>query len=31
MIDNFGLYLIITKAVLSYQEIARIAVKYKIT
>ncbi len=31
MIDNFGLYLIITKAVLSYQEIARIAVKYNIT
>ena len=30
MIDNFGLYLIITKAVLSYQEIARIAVKYNI-
>lgn len=30
MIDNFGLYLIITKGVLSYQEIARIAVKYNI-
>jgi len=30
MIDNFGLYLIITKPVLSYQEIARIAVKHNI-
>lgn len=30
MLDNFGLYLIITKPVLNYQEIARIAVKYNI-
>ena len=30
MLDNFGLYLIITKPVLSYQEIARIAVKHNI-
>lgn len=30
MIDNFGLYLIITKPDLSYQEIARIAVKHNI-
>lgn len=30
MIDNFGLYLIITKPVLSYQEIARLAVKHNI-
>jgi len=31
MMNNFGLYLIITKPVLTYQEIARIAVKYNIT
>lgn len=30
MLDNFGLYLIITKSELSYQEIARIAVKNNI-
>lgn len=30
MIENFGLYLIITKPDLSYQEIARIAVKHNI-
>ncbi len=30
MIDNFGLYLIITQPVLTYQEIAHIAVKHNI-
>lgn len=30
MMNNFGLYLIITKPVLTYQEIARIAVKHNI-
>ena len=30
MLDNFGLYLIITKPILTYQEIAQIAVKHNI-